>query len=246
MSDPAIRHFFTRLPTSVGRQAAISDTFVLRADTPDGSKAARPAAPCRTGPESSRSPCRWACLPRAARAWTARHRLHGGRRPRHRRRRDLALPPNPFIEITPVGRGIALTLENQILLDLMPEDIVPAQLLDLAGGAVVFTPAGSGYSREARALDWGDDIGDPVDDKEEIAPAFRFDFTGQKWESFFVSRYGLITFGEPYPFSQHGPNRWGTMAGIAEHLGNPPMIAVLYKPRLGGWSTYEADQFRNT
>ena len=145
-----------------------------------------------------------------------------------------APPPNPSIEITPVGRGIALTSENQILLELVPEDIVLAKALDLAGGAVVFTPAGSGYSREERALDWGDDIGDPVDDQEEIAPAFRSDFTGQKWESFFVNRYGLITFGEPYPFSQHGPNRWGTMAGIAEHLGNPPMIAVLYKPRLGG------------
>ena len=44
MSDPAIRHFFPRLPTSVGRPAAIPDTFVLR---PTRLTAARPHGPLR-------------------------------------------------------------------------------------------------------------------------------------------------------------------------------------------------------
>ena len=153
-------------------------------------------------------------------------------------------PPDPPIEITPVGRGISVTSENQILLELMPEDVVPANPMDLAGRTLMFTPAGGGYSREVRTLDWEEDLGDPVDDNAEIV--FQFDFAGREWESFFVSRYGLVTFGEPYPFSQVGPDRWGTMAEIAQHLGAPPAIAALYKPRLGGWSTYDADQFRNT
>ena len=154
-------------------------------------------------------------------------------------------PPEPPIEITPVGRGISVTSENQILLELMPEDVVPANPLDLAGRTLVFTPAGSGYSREVRDLTWDEDLGDPVDDNTEIV--FSFDFAGREWGSFFVSRYGVVTFGEPYPFSQHGPDRWGTMTEIAEHLGAPPMIAALYKPRLGGWSVYDAEQrFRNT
>ena len=127
----------------------------------------------------------------------------------------------------------------------MSEDLAPANPLDLAGRTLMFTPGGGGgYSREVRALDWEEDLGDPVDDNAEIV--FQFDFAGREWDSFFVSRYGLVTFGEPYPFSQVGPDRWGTMAEIAQHLGAPPAIAALYKPRLGGWSTYDADQFRNT
>ena len=156
---------------------------------------------------------------------------------------EPAPPPDPPIEITPVGRGISVTSENQILLELMPEDVVPANPMDLAGRTLMFTPAGGGYSREVRALDWDEDLGDPVDDNAEIV--FQFDFAGREWESFFVSRYGLVTFGEPYPFSQHGPDRWGTMAEIAEHLGAPPVIAALYKPRLGGWSVHDAENFGN-
>ena len=131
-------------------------------------------------------------------------------------------------------------------MELTRDDIVPANPLDLAGRTLVFTPDGrGGYSRSVRALAWEEDIGDPVDDNEEVEPAFAFDFAGRRWESFFVSRYGAVTFGEPYPFSQHGPDRWGTMAEIAEHLGAPPMIAALYKPRLGGWSLHDAEEFRN-
>ena len=154
-------------------------------------------------------------------------------------------PQDPPIEITAVAHGISVTSENQILLELMPGDIVPANPLDLAGRTLIFTPAAGGYSREVRALDWEDDLGDPVEDNAEIV--FPFDFAGREWGSFFVSRYGVVAFGEPYPFSQHGPDRWGTMAEIAEHLGEPPMIAALYKPRLGGWSVYDAEQrFHNT
>lgn len=144
-------------------------------------------------------------------------------------------PPEPPIEITPVGSGISFTAENQIVLELMPEDIVPANPLDLAGRTLIFTPAGSGYSREVRPLDRDDDLGNPVDDNEEIEAWFRFEFAGRQWESFVVSRYGLVTFGEPYPFPRHGPDRFGTMAENAEHLGAPPMIAALYKPQLGGF-----------
>ena len=143
------------------------------------------------------------------------------------------MTPEPPIEITPVGRGISVTDRGQILVELTPGDTVPANLLDLAGRTLVFTPDGrGGYSRSVRALDWDDDIGNPVDDREEIEPNFRFDFAGRQWESFFVSRYGVVTFGEPYPFPRDGPDRFGTMEEIAVHLGTPPLIAALYKPLL--------------
>ena len=153
------------------------------------------------------------------------------------------VPAREDIDLTVVGQGISVTSENQIVLELMPEDIVPANPLDLAGRTLLFTPSGDGYSREVWPLDWDEDLGDPVDDNTEII--FSFDFAGRPWESFFVSRYGVVTFGEPYPFSRHGPDRWGTMAEIAEHLGAPPMIAALYKPRLGGWGVWDAENFGN-
>ena len=155
-------------------------------------------------------------------------------------------PPPPLTRITPVDRGISVTDRGQILLELAPGDIVPAHPLDLAGRTLVFTPDGrGGYERSVRALAWEEDLGDPVDDKTEIEPSFPFDFAGQRWESFFVSRYGLVTFGEPYPFPQNGPDRWGTMQEIAVNLGAPPLIAALYKPQLGGRSTRNAEALGN-
>ena len=136
---------------------------------------------------------------------------------------EPAPPPPPPIEITPVDRGISVTDRGQILVELTPGDIVPANPLDLAGRTLVFTPDGrGGYSRSVRALAWEEDLGDRVDDRTEIEPSFPFDFAGQRWESFFVSRYGVVTFGEPYPFPQNGPDRWGTMQEIAVNLGAPP------------------------
>ena len=155
-------------------------------------------------------------------------------------------PPAPPVEITPVGRGISITDRGQILVELTRDDVVPANPLDLAGRTLVFTPDGrGGYSRSVQALAWEEDIGNPVDDNEEIEPSFGFDFAGQRWDSFFVSRYGLVTFGEPYPFSLFGPDQRGTMAEIAAHLGAPPLIAALYKPQLGGWVVRHAENFGN-
>lgn len=97
-----------------------------------------------------------------------------------------------------------------------------------------------------RAVAWEEDIGSPVDDNAEIALPFPFEFSGRQWESFFFSRYGLITFGQPYPFPRRGPSRWGTMPEIADSLAALTAISALYKPRLGGWSTWHADEAGNT
>ena len=121
---------------------------------------------------------------------------------------EPAPPPDPPIEITPVGRGISITSENQILMELMSEDLVPANPLDLAGRTLMFTPDGrGGYSREVRALDWEEE----ADDAERmLGPAevelehFRFPFAGREWDSFFYTRLGLISFGKPIPNDLNG------------------------------------------
>ncbi|MXW99719.1 MAG: S-layer homology domain-containing protein [Acidimicrobiaceae bacterium] len=151
------------------------------------------------------------------------------------------------IEITPIGRGVSVTSEGQILVELEAADVVPANPLDLAGKTLLFTPDGqSGYSRSVHSLAWEEDIGSPEEDNAEIELPFLFRFSGQDWRSLFLSRYGLVTFDEPYPFPRTGPDRWGTMSQIAAHIGSLNAISALYKPRLGGWSTWDAREAGNT
>ena len=148
---------------------------------------------------------------------------------------------DPPIEITPVGRGISVTSENQILLELKPEDLVPANPLDLAGRTLLFTPAGGGYSRSARALDWEEE----ADDAEQLrGPAevelehFQFPFAGREWDSFFFGGDGTpaaITFGKPIPTGYEWPRRFGSMPQLLGGLSTfTPMISALFKPHLDG------------
>ena len=105
----------------------------------------------------------------------------------------------------------------------MPEDLVPANPLDLAGRTLLFTPVnGGGYSREVRPLDWQEE----ADGAERMrGPAkvelehFRFPFAGQEWDSFFFTPQGLISFSKPIPTGYEWPGRFGTMSRIR---GGPP------------------------
>lgn len=146
-------------------------------------------------------------------------------------------PPEAPIEIAPVARGISVTSEKQILLELMPEDLVPANPLDLAGRTLLFTPAGGVYTREVRPLDWEEEapgaerIQRPTEVKLE---PFRFPFAGRDWDSFFYSRLGAISFGRPFPGDLGWPKRFGTMPELLDCFPITPTISALYKPNLAG------------
>ena len=134
---------------------------------------------------------------------------------------------------------ISTTADNQILVELAPDDTTPANLFDLNGRTLVFTPDGNGgYSRAVRSVAWEDNIGPAVADGEEVQlESFTFDFAGQRWGSFFVSRHGLITFGEPLTYRYwDAENRFDSMQEIAGKLVTMPTISPLYKPMLGGRS----------
>ena len=133
---------------------------------------------------------------------------------------------------------ISSTAAHQILVELAPDDTAPANLFDLNGRTLVFTPDGAGgYSRSVQSVAWEDDIGIPVADGAEIQlQSFTFDFAGRRWGSFFVSRQGLITFGEPltYRYGDSG-NRFATMREIADKFVTTPTVSPLFKPLLGNW-----------
>ena len=125
---------------------------------------------------------------------------------------------------------VSTTPDNQILVELAPEDTTPANLFDLNGRTLVFTPDGhGGYSRSVRSVAWEEDIGQPIADGAEIPlESFMFDFAGQSWGSFFVSQHGLITFGGS--FIHDGSFRWPTMHEIAGQFVTSPTISPLFKP----------------
>ena len=124
-------------------------------------------------------------------------------------------------------------------MELEPGDVVPANLFDLAGRTVVFTPNDQGeYSRTVGPLEW-----DPEDRGERYWRAaevelkhFQFQFSGRKWHSFFIPELGRghITFGREFP-SGRTPARFGTMRMIADAMVVTPTISALYKPYLGGY-----------
>ena len=131
---------------------------------------------------------------------------------------------------------ITTTPDNQILVELAPDDIVPASLFDLNGQTLVFTPDGrGGYSRSVRDVALEEDIGEePSSDRQEIELDFPFEFSGRQWRSFFVTGNGLITFGKPFPsWDSRTPSRFGTMQMIADAFLVAPTISALYKPYLG-------------
>ncbi len=133
--------------------------------------------------------------------------------------------------------GVSITPDNQILVELAPDDTGPANLFDLSGRTVVFTPDGhGGYSRSVQSVAWEENIGDPVAPGAEIQlQSFRVDFGGERWGSFFVNRHGLLTFGEPLTYSYwDSENRFDTMSEIAAKFVTTPTISPLYKPMLGG------------
>ena len=144
--------------------------------------------------------------------------------------------------------GISITPDNQILVELMPEDTTPANLFDLNGRTLVFTPDGrGGYSREVRSLEWEDAIGSEVtqewekfrDGIEVALGDFEFDYAGQRWDSFFVSKHGLITFGGLLEYLHIEKGTGQPLSSPADWLATTTTISALYKPQFGGLWTHD-------
>jgi len=139
--------------------------------------------------------------------------------------------------------GISTTRNNQILVELAPEDTTAAHLFDLHGRTLVFTPDGQvGYSRDVRSLEWEETLGTEVtiewdrfrDGVGVEFGDFEFDFADRRWSSVFVSKHGLLTFGRPLEFSEHSGAWFSSMSESAARLGSTPTISTLYKPAFGG------------
>ncbi len=139
--------------------------------------------------------------------------------------------------------GVSSTNDHQILVALKPEDTTRANPFDLHGRTLVFRPDGrGGYSRAVQALDWEDALGTEVtlewerhrDGIEVEFEFFEFDYAGRWWNSVFMSKHGLLTFGAPLEYSKHFEAWFSPMSESAGRLATTPTISALYKPAFGG------------
>lgn len=140
--------------------------------------------------------------------------------------------------------GKVTTNGDLIVMELEDGALGKANLFDLLGHTLRFSPDGSRYRVESGALQWDSDFGSEVAGAEATLHRFTFPFSGQQWKSFYVGTTGSIRFGtpvsdEPNPY---GHNDGGVSIGrfdpLAEAAGalidSAPAICVFFKPRMSG------------
>jgi len=132
-----------------------------------------------------------------------------------------------------------------IVMELSDSALGKANLFDLAGHTLRFTPEGSRYRAETGTLQWDSDVGPALTGAEVVLHQFAFPFSGQRWNSFHVGITGSIRFGAAEPDNgpfPRGPGDGGVSIGRFDPLAeaastlidSAPAICVFFKPRMSG------------
>ncbi|MGO9086097.1 MAG: hypothetical protein ACLQBK_12795 [Candidatus Sulfotelmatobacter sp.] len=141
--------------------------------------------------------------------------------------------------------GKVSTQGDLVVLELDDGALGRANLFDLVGHTLRFTPEGSGYRVESGALNWDSDFGPELNGAEITLHHLVFPFSGQRWNSFRVGRTGSISFGTQEKEAGPGPRppgdggvsigRFDPLAEAASRLiDSAPAICVFFKPRMSG------------
>jgi hypothetical protein len=143
----------------------------------------------------------------------------------------------------PIGK--VSTHADLIVMELDDGALGKANLFDLVGHTLRFTPEGSRYRVESGALQWDSDFGSELAGSEVTLHQFAFSFSGERWSSFHVGINGSIRFGTPKlekSLFPAGPSDGGVSIGRFDPLAeaaraiidSAPAICVFFKPRLSG------------
>jgi hypothetical protein len=141
--------------------------------------------------------------------------------------------------------GKVSTKGDLIVMELDEGALGKANLFDLTGHTLRFTPEGSRYRIENGPLHWDSDFGPELTGAEASLHKFAFPFSGKSWNSFLVGTSGSIRFGTSE--KDIGPDPYGKVAGevtlgrfdqladVASTLTETaPAICVFLKPRMSG------------
>ena len=132
-----------------------------------------------------------------------------------------------------------------IVMELDEGALGKANLFDLTGHTLRFTPEGSRYRIENGPLHWDSDFGPELTGAEASLHKFAFPFSGKSWNSFLVGTSGSIRFGTsekdigPDPYGKTAGEvtlgRFDQLADVASTLTETaPAICVFLKPRMSG------------
>jgi hypothetical protein len=145
------------------------------------------------------------------------------------------------------GHSIAKvsTQGDLIVMELDEGALGKANLFDLGGHTLRFTPEGSQYRVESVPLHWDPDYGPELTGAEANLHKFAFPFSGTLWKSFLVGTTGSIRFGasekdvslDPYGNRDGGIvlDRFDQLTEVAGKLiDKAPAICVFLKPRMSG------------
>jgi hypothetical protein len=125
--------------------------------------------------------------------------------------------------------GKVSTKGDLILMELDDGALGKANLFDLTGHTLRFTPEGSRYRVENSPLHWDSDFGPELTGAEASLHKFAFPFSGKLWKSFLGGTTGAIRFGasekditlDPYGHRDGGIillDRFGQLAEVAPKL----------------------------
>lgn len=129
--------------------------------------------------------------------------------------------------------GTISTRGDLIVMELDPGAIPAANLFDLEGRTLRFTPGGAGYRAEVLPLQWDPEFGRPLESGEVALRNFTFPMSGRDWAAFFVNRLGTISFGEDESAFEIG--RFAPLRRSGDvPLNTVPVISVFLKPRMSG------------
>jgi hypothetical protein len=141
--------------------------------------------------------------------------------------------------------GKVSTQGDLIVMELDGSALGKANLFDLTGHTLRFTPEGSRYRVESGPLRWDADYGAEFAGSEASLQEFAFPFSSKLWKSFLVGTTGSIRFGasekeaglDPYGHRDGGIilDRFDDLAKVAPKLiEKAPAICVFLKPRMSG------------
>jgi hypothetical protein len=141
--------------------------------------------------------------------------------------------------------GKVSTEGHLLVMELDDGVLGKANLFDLTGHTLRFTPKESGYRVESLPLRWDSDYGPELAGFEASLQKFAFPFSGKSWKSFLVGTTGSIRFAssekdirvDPYGHRDGGIvlDRFDQLAEVASRLTDTaPAICVFLKPRMSG------------